>query len=76
MAAKKLISVLLLAVAINIVVAGTISVYVSDSTGSDSTGDGSMESPFKTIGKAKDHVRTLDKTDGDSKWIRYKNLYC
>jgi hypothetical protein len=69
MAAKKLISVLLLAVAINIVVAGTISVYVSDSTGSDSTGDGSMESPFKTIGKAKDHVRTLDKTDGDSIFV-------
>ncbi len=39
-------------------------VYVSVA-GNDSTGDGSAARPFATISKAKDYVRTLDKTCGD-----------
>ena len=39
-------------------------VYVSVA-GNDSTGDGSAAKPFATISKAKDYVRTLDKTSGD-----------
>ena len=39
-------------------------IYVSIS-GNDNTGDGSAAKPFATISKAKDHVRTLDKTSGD-----------
>ena len=39
-------------------------VYVSVS-GNDSTADGSSSKPFETIGKAKEFVKTLDKSNGD-----------
>ena len=39
-------------------------VYVSV-TGNDSTGDGTAAKPFSTIEKARDYVRTFDKTSGD-----------
>lgn len=67
MAAKKLVYVLVLAIAIQIALGAAISVYVSDASGSDSSGDGTMGSPFKTIEKAKAHVRTLPKTNADGK---------
>lgn len=38
--------------------------YVSTS-GNDTSGDGSQGSPFATLGKAKEKVRTLDKSSGD-----------
>nr|WP_306812994.1 sugar-binding protein [Paenibacillus soyae] len=39
-------------------------IYVAGS-GNDDTGDGTKEKPYKTIGKAKEVVRTLPKTGGD-----------
>ncbi|GBF76812.1 hypothetical protein PA598K_05304 [Paenibacillus sp. 598K] len=39
-------------------------IYVA-TTGDDNTGDGTQAKPYKTIGKAKEVVRTLPKTDGD-----------
>lgn len=39
-------------------------VYVSVN-GNDSTGNGTAAKPFATIEKAKEYVRTLDKTSGD-----------
>ena len=39
-------------------------VYVS-TTGNDDTGDGSSGKPFATVEKAKEHVRTLTKDNGD-----------
>ena len=39
-------------------------VYVSPN-GNDETGDGSQSSPFATIAKAKEHVKTLSKKNGD-----------
>ena len=39
-------------------------VYVSPE-GSDSDGDGSQESPYATIGRAKEHVRDMSKKGGD-----------
>ena len=38
--------------------------YVSPS-GSDTEGDGSAEKPFATLGRAKEQVRTLEKSGGD-----------
>ena len=40
-------------------------VHVNGSTGSDTNGNGSTTSPFRTIDRARRHVRTLSKTGGD-----------
>lgn len=44
--------------------APSVTIYVA-TNGNDNTGDGTQAKPYKTIGKAKEVVRTLPKTDGD-----------
>lgn len=41
----------------------TLNIYVS-ANGNDETGDGTQSSPFATLGKARDYIRTLSKDSG------------
>ncbi len=71
---KKIVSLLLVAIILITTLCFNISaegidtiahrVFVSV-TGNDVTGDGTKSNPFATINRAKEYVRTLDKSNGD-----------